>query len=110
MRYNYVSHLYVSFWYYYICILSRSSRTEVFFKKVFWKILQNSQENTCNGISFLSASSNFVNEKIPAQCFPKPLTISAKSSIVDVRMGYKYASELPSELKPIYKEFLMWRW
>ena len=44
--------LFVSFWYYYICILSRSSRMEVFFKKSFLKILQNSQENTCAGVSF----------------------------------------------------------
>ena len=29
-----------------------SSRTEVFCKKVFLKILQNSQENTCTGISY----------------------------------------------------------
>ena len=28
-------------------------RTEVFFKKAFLKISQNSQENTCNGVSFL---------------------------------------------------------
>ena len=30
--------LFVSFLYYYICILSRSSRTEVLFKKLFLKI------------------------------------------------------------------------
>ena len=80
---NYVSYLFVSFWYYYICILSRSSRTEVFLKKVFLKISQNSQENTCTGVFFLCATSNFINEESPAQCFPKPLTIFAKSPIVD---------------------------
>ena len=85
--YNYALHLFVSFWYYYICILSRSSRTEVFLKKVFLKI---SQENTCTGVSFLSVASNFINEETPAQCFPKPLIIFAKSSIVDVRLGFKY--------------------
>ena len=40
---------------------------------------------------FLSAASNFINEKTPAQCFPKPLTIFAKSSVVDFRLGYKCA-------------------
>ena len=29
--------LFISFWYYYICILSRSSCTDVFFKKLFLK-------------------------------------------------------------------------
>ena len=42
VRYNYIFYLFVSFWYCYICILSRSSRTEVFFKKMFLKISQNS--------------------------------------------------------------------
>ena len=42
--------IFVSLWYYYICILSRSNRNEVFFKKMFLKTLQNSQENTCNGV------------------------------------------------------------
>ena len=38
---NYVLYLSVLFWYYYICILSRSSRTEVFLKKVFLKTSHN---------------------------------------------------------------------
>ena len=78
----------------------------MFLKKVFLKISQNSQENTCTGVSFLSAASNFINEVTPAQCFPKPLTIFAKSSIVDVRLGYKYTSVLPPDLKPSLKDFL----
>ena len=72
---------------------------EVFLKKVFLKISQNSQENTCTRLSFLSAAGNFINEETPAQCFPKPLTIFAKSSIEDFRLGYKYASVLPPDLK-----------
>ena len=52
VRYNYVLYLFVSFWYYYTFILSRSSRTEIFLKKVFLKIVQNSLENTCTGIFF----------------------------------------------------------
>ena len=105
LRSNYVSYLFVSFWYYYICILSRSSRTEVFLKK----ILKISQENICTGDSFSIAASNFINEEIPAQCFPKSLTIFAKRSIVDVRLGYKYASVLPPDLKPSNEDFLLWK-
>ena len=59
---------------------------------------------------FLSAfSSNCIIEEIPAQFFSKPLTIFAKSSIVDVQLGYKYASVLPPGIKPIYKDFLLWK-
>ena len=82
-KYNHVLYLFISFCYYYICILSRSSRGEVFLKTVFLKISQNWQENTCTGVSFLSATSNFVNEETPAHCFPKPLTILAKSPIAN---------------------------
>ena len=56
----------------------QSSRREVFLKEVFLKTSQNSQENTCTGVSFLTTASNFINEETPAQCFPMPLTISAK--------------------------------
>ena len=63
----------------------------VFLKKVFLKLLQNSPGNTCTRVSFLSAASNFINEETPAQCFPKPLSIFAISSIVDFQLGYKYA-------------------
>ena len=52
VAYNCVSYLFVSFWYYHVYILSKSNRTEVFYKKVFLKISQNSQENTCTGVSF----------------------------------------------------------
>ena len=67
---NYVSYLFVSFWYYYICALSRESCAEVFFKKVFLKMSQNSQENTSNRVSFLSATSNFIKKENPAHLFP----------------------------------------
>ena len=62
---------------------------------------------TCTRVSFLSAASNFINEETPAQCFPKPLTIFAKSFIVDFRLGYKYVSVLPPNLKPSCKDFLL---
>ena len=65
---------------------------------LFLKISQNSQENICTVVSFLSAASNFINEGTPGQCFPKLLTIFAKSSIVDDRLGFKHASVLPSFL------------
>ena len=67
--------------------LSSNSLTEVLLKQVLLKILQNSQENTYTRVSFLIALNNFINEETPAQCFPKPLVISAKSSIVDVWLG-----------------------
>ena len=38
----------------------RSSYTVVFFKKVFSENLQNSQENSCTGVSFLNATDNFI--------------------------------------------------
>ena len=100
-------HLFVSFWYYYICILSRSSRTRVFLKEMLLKISENIQKNICIGVSLLSPTSSFVNEETPAQCFPKPLTIFVKSSIIYVRLGYKYASVLSPDLKLIYKDFLL---
>ena len=98
-----VLYLFVSFWCCYIFILSISNRTEVF---LLLKFSQNSQENTCAWVSFLCAASNFVNEETPTKCFPKPLTIFAKNSFVGVRLGYKYTSVLPHDLKPIYKDFL----
>ena len=107
-KYNSVLSLFTSFLHYYICILSRSSRL-VFFKKVFLKISQNSQENTCTAVSFLRAASNFNNEETPVQCFPKPLTIFTKSFIVDVWLGYTYASVLPCDLKLINKDLLLRR-
>ena len=80
-------------------IISRSIRTEVFLKMVFLKISQNSQENTCTGVSYLSATSIFINEETPTLCFPKALTIFAKSSIVDVQLGYKLSSRSKTELE-----------
>ena len=109
VRSNYVSHLFISFWHHYICILSRSSRTEVFLKNVFLNILQNPQENTCTGVSFLITASNFINEVTLAQCFPKPLTIFTKRFIINVWLGYQYASVLPPDLKPSYRDFLLWK-
>ena len=55
----------------------------MFLKTVFLKLLQNSQENTCTGVSLLSAASNFINEETPAQCFSKLLTIYTKSPIIN---------------------------
>ena len=52
VRQNYVLCLFVLFWYYNICIFSRSSRSEVFFKKLLLQISQNSQEKTCAGVLF----------------------------------------------------------
>ena len=37
----------------YNIVSNRSSRLDVFVEKVFLKILQNSQENTCTKVSFL---------------------------------------------------------
>ena len=45
-------YLFISFWCYYVCILFRGSHTEASFKKLFLKILENSQENTRAGLSF----------------------------------------------------------
>ena len=110
VRSNYVSYLFVSFWYYYISILSRSSRTEMFLRKVSLKISQNAQENACTGVSFLITVNNFINEETPEQCFQKPFTIFTKRFVVDVRLGYKYASLLPPALKPSYEDFLLWKY
>ena len=55
-----VLYLFVSFRYYYICIISRSSRTKMFFKKAFLEISQNLQENTCNGVSGLDDKANWL--------------------------------------------------
>ena len=71
---------------------------------MFVKISQNSQENAGTGVSFISAASNFIGEETPAQCFPKPSTIFAKNSFVDLQLGYKYTSALPPDLKPIFCE------
>ena len=65
---------------------------EVFLKKVFLKISQNSQETICTGVSFLSDTSNFNNEDTPTQYFPKPLTVFAKTSIADVRLCHRCGS------------------
>ena len=58
---------------------------------------------------FLYTASNFINEETPTQCFPKLfyMIIFAKNSIVDVWLGYKYASVLPLHLKHSYKDFLL---
>ena len=41
-------------------------RTEVFFKKVFLKISQNSQENTRTGVFFSDPACNFIKKETPA--------------------------------------------
>ena len=78
----------------------------MFLKKVPWNISKNSQENICAGVTSLRVTNNFINEEIFAQCFPKPLTIFAKSSIVDFLTQFL----LPHNLRPIYKNFLLWKW
>ena len=74
---------------------------------MFLNISQNSQENNCTRVSFLSAAYNFINGETLAQFFPKSLDIFAKSPIVDVRLGYKYISASRPDLKPNYKDFLL---
>ena len=70
VRYN-VLCLFVSIWYYYYCILSRSSRTEVFFKKLFLKILKNLQdENTCARVSFEAPLATSLKWRRRHRCFP----------------------------------------
>ena len=71
--------------------------------------MQNSQEDTFNRVSFLIAASNFINEETLAQCFPKPLTIFTKKFIINVPLGYQYASVLSPGLKPSYSDFLLWK-
>ena len=59
-------------WNYGSWIWGRSSRPEVFFKKkVFSEISQNSQENTCPGVSFIITlqASNFIKKQILIKVF-----------------------------------------
>ena len=65
---------------------------------MFLQISKNSKENTCTGVSFLSAANNFINKEY----FPKSLTIFAKSSIVDIWLGYKCASVLTPDLQILF--------
>ena len=81
MKWDKILLCFIFIWYYYICITSRSSRTVVFYKKVFLKNSQNLHGNTCTGFSFLSAASNFINEETPVQSFPKPLNSFEKRPI-----------------------------
>ena len=73
------------------------------FKRFFLKTSQNSQENIWTGVFFSSAASNLINKETAARYFPMPLSISAEY----VRLGYKSASVLPPDLKPICKDFLL---
>ena len=83
---------------------------EVFFKKLFLKFLQNSQENNCVGVSFYAPLTTLLKQRLQHRCFPvnfckvfknihfkqpptvaasfhhqmQNLTIFAKSSIIDV--------------------------
>ena len=89
----------------------RSSRPEVFCKKVFLKFSQNSQENTCVRVSFLIKFNKVVKKETLAQVFScefceifknsffaedLQMTASAvnffhkKISITDIRQGFKY--------------------
>ena len=42
---------------------------DVLQKGVLKNFTRNSQENTCNGVSFLSAASNFIKKETPAHVF-----------------------------------------
>ena len=89
----------------------RSSRPEVFCKKVFLKFSQNSQENTCARVSFLIKFNKVVKKETLAQVFScefceifknsffaEDLQATAstvnffheKSSITDIWQGFKY--------------------
>ena len=65
-------YLYRDFWFFVDCFvtsaLSRSSHLEVFVKKVFLEISENSQENTCVRVSFL----------VKLQTFMRPATLLKK--------------------------------
>ena len=78
-------------------LYSISSCTEVFLKVVLKNFPKSTRKIlTFTGVSFLSATSNFIIEETPAQCFPKPLlTIFAESSILKFLLDFKYASVLP---------------
>ena len=54
-----------------IIFVYRSSRSEVFCKKVFLEISKNSQENTCARVSFLYS------------CRPRPASMCTPSAIMD---------------------------
>ena len=57
----------------YVETTNRSSRPEVFYKKVFLEISQNSQENTCARVSFLiklhTKANNFIKKETLTQMF-----------------------------------------
>ena len=76
---------------------------------MFLKIPQNSLENTCTGVSFLSAACSFINEETQAVFFQSRWLFSQKNSVIDVRLGYKYTSVLPPDLKPSYKDFPLYK-
>ena len=62
----------------------RNSRLEVFWKKVFLEILQNSQENNCARFSFLiklqAADLNFIIKETLAQVFSCEFSKISKKS------------------------------
>ena len=68
LRCDYALCLFVSIWYYYIGILSRSSRTKVFFKKLLLISQRFTRKHLCWSL-FVSAASNFTKIETPAQVF-----------------------------------------
>ena len=59
-------------------VTDRSSRPDVFCKKVFLEISQNSRENTCARVSFLTKlqdeACNFIKKRLWQCCFPAKFT------------------------------------
>ena len=75
---------------------------------MFLKITQNSLENTCTGVSFLSAACSFINEETQA-VFSKVVGYFRKKLRHRCWLGYKYTSVLPPDLKPSYKNFPLYK-
>ena len=67
LRYNYVFYLFVSFWYYYIRILSRNRCSGGVFKKLSLKILSKFTRKHLYQSLFISPACNFVRKETLAQ-------------------------------------------
>ena len=90
----YVLRLCVSFSYYYFCILSRSSPTKVFFKKLFFlNFAKFTRKHLCWSL-FFSAASSFIKIERPwHRCFPVNFYGLFKN-IPFNRLGFTYPSVL----------------
>ena len=56
-----------------LSLLLRSSHQKCSIKKTFWKLWQNSQQNTCVGVTF-SWPATLIKMKLRQKCFPVNLT------------------------------------